>query len=65
MADSTIIAGSLIYSHIIPPLMGFIGVILICSGIMDRKTKYTIAGVALFMLAGLLPFLILPLVLGT
>jgi len=64
MADSTVIAGSLIYSHIIPPLMAFFGIILICSGIMDRKTKYTIVGIALFMLAGLLPFLILPFILG-
>jgi hypothetical protein len=56
--------GSLIYSHIFPPIAGFIGVILICSGIMDDNRKYTIVGVLTFLAAGLLPFLILPLVLG-
>jgi cytochrome c oxidase subunit IV len=56
---------ALIYSHIIPPIFGFIGVILITTGIMDRKTTYTLLGVVLFLAAGLLPFLILPAVLGS
>jgi hypothetical protein len=64
MADSVIIIGSLLYSHIIPILMAFIGVLLICSGIMDRKNTYTIVGVLLFLAAGIVPFLILPLILG-
>jgi hypothetical protein len=64
MAD-TVIFGSLLYSHIIPPVLAFIGVILLCSGIMDRKRNYTIAGIVFFFAAGLLPFLILPVVLGT
>ncbi|BDZ68147.1 hypothetical protein [Methanobacterium ferruginis] len=63
MAD-TVVFGSLLYSHIIPPVLAFIGVILLCSGIMDRKTNYAIAGIILFFAAGILPFLILPLVLG-
>jgi hypothetical protein len=57
--------GSLIYSHILPPIMAFIAVILICSGIMDRKTNYTIAGIVLFFAAGILPFLVLPMVIGS
>ncbi|MBI5458667.1 hypothetical protein [Methanobacterium sp.] len=64
MAD-TVIFGSLLYSHIIPPILAFIGVILLCSGIMDGKRNYAIAGVVLFFAAGLLPFLILPVILGT
>jgi hypothetical protein len=64
MAD-TVIFGSLLYSHIIPPILAFISVILLCSGIMDGKRNYAIAGVVLFFAAGLLPFLILPVILGT
>ncbi|MDO5834916.1 MAG: hypothetical protein Q4P17_00245 [Methanobacterium sp.] len=64
MAD-TVIFGSLLYSHIIPPVLAFIGIILLCSGIMDRKRNYTIAGIVLFFAAGLLPFLILPVILGS
>jgi hypothetical protein len=56
--------GSLLYSHIIPPILAFLGVILICNGIMDRDNRYTMAGVGLFLAAGILPFLILPLVIG-
>ena len=57
--------GTLIYSHILPGILAVIGIFLICNGIMDRKNNYTIIGVALFFLAGLLPFLILPFMLGT
>jgi len=56
---------ALIYSHIIPPILAFIGVVLIITGIMDRKTTYTLIGIVLFLAAGLLPFLILPAVLGS
>ena len=28
----------LLFSHIIPPIMALIGVLLLCMGIMDRKT---------------------------
>jgi cytochrome c oxidase subunit IV len=61
MAEPT----ALIYSHIIPPILAFTGVVLIISGVMDRKTTYTLAGILLFLAAGLLPFLILPAVLGS
>lgn len=60
----TVILGSLLYSHIIPPILAFVGVLLLCSGIMDRKMNYTLIGMALFFAAGILPFLILPAVLG-
>lgn len=64
MADGPLIMNSLIFSHIIPPILAFIGVILIATGIMDRKNRYTLMGVALFLAAGMLPFLILPFILG-
>ena len=60
----TPVSGFLIYSHVIPAILGFFGILLIANGIMDRKTQYTIGGVALFFAAGILPFLVLPLILG-
>ncbi|WP_337971953.1 hypothetical protein [Methanobacterium petrolearium] len=43
MAD-TVVIGSLIYSHVIPLTLAFIGVILLCSGIMDRKKILPLQG---------------------
>ncbi len=60
----TFISGYLIFSHILPPILGFFGIILIANGIMDRKREYTIGGIGLFFAAAILPFLILPVVLG-
>ncbi|AEG17511.1 hypothetical protein [Methanobacterium paludis] len=61
MVDSSVI----LYSHVIPPLIAFISILIICSGIMDKKTPYTILGILLFFAGGLLPFLVLPVVLGS
>jgi len=58
------VSGFLIYSHVLPGIIGFLGILLIANGIMDRKTHYTIGGVALFFAAGILPFLILQFILG-
>jgi len=63
MVDA-ISTGFLLYSHILPPLFGFAAVLLIASGIMDNKREYTLSGIVLFFAAGILPFLILPHVLG-
>lgn len=63
MAESPMV-GSLLYSHVIPIILAFIGVIFLATGIMDRKTIFTALGALLFLAAGLLPFLILPFVLG-
>lgn len=60
-----VFTGTLIYSHILPGILAFLGIILICNGIMDRKNTHTLIGVTLFFAAGLLPFLILPFMLGT
>jgi hypothetical protein len=64
MVETQFITGTLIYSHIIPALLGFLGVVFICSGIMDDKPTHAILGVILFFAAGVIPFLILTLVLG-
>ena len=54
----------LIFSHILPAVMGFFAVLLIASGVMDKKMEYMLGGVGLFFAAGILPFLILPFILG-
>ena len=64
MVDA-ISSGYMIYSYIIPPILGFLAILAIATGIMDKKLEYTIGGVGLFLAAGILPFLILPFVLGT
>lgn len=64
MAYSSLTMSSLLFSHIIPPILAFIGIILIATGIMDRKNRFTILGVALFLAAGITPFIILPFILG-
>jgi TctA family transporter len=56
MVNSSVI----IFSHIIPPIMAVISILLIIMGIMDKKNQYTLIGVVLFLVAGILPFLILP-----
>jgi len=57
------VSGFIIYSHVLPGIIGFLGILLIANGIMDRKIRYTIVGIALFLAAGIMPFLILPFIL--
>lgn len=64
MAYSPLVESSLIFSHIIPPLLAFVGIIAITSGIMGNNSRRTLLGVLLFLIAGLSPFVILPLLLG-
>lgn len=40
--------------------MGFIGILLMCTGIMDKNNQYTLAGIVIFFAAGVIPFFILP-----
>lgn len=54
-----VFTGTLLFSHIIPVLLGFTGVILLISGIMDDDSKLTRIGILLFVIAAILPFLIL------
>jgi hypothetical protein len=58
-------SGTLIFSHIIPAILGFLGVLLIISGIMDENRSYTLIGIILFFSAAILPFLILSLIIGS
>ncbi|TMS42490.1 MAG: hypothetical protein FGO69_04120 [Methanobacterium sp.] len=64
IAYSPLVISSLLFSHIIPPILAFIAMILIITGIMDSNNRRTLAGVLVFLIAGLSPFVILPLFLG-
>jgi predicted membrane channel-forming protein YqfA (hemolysin III family) len=64
IAYSPLVESSLIFSHIIPPILAFIGIIMITTGIMDSNNRQTLLGVLIFLIAGLSPFVILPLLLG-
>ncbi len=51
--------GTTIFSHIIPVMFGFFGIILISTGIMDDKKISFGAGITLFVVGCILPFLVL------
>jgi len=58
MATGTLI----IFSHIIPPVLGFFGFLLLIGGIMDDDEKVTHIGILLILIAAISPFLILSIV---
>lgn len=64
MAYSSLVESSLLFSHIIPPVLAFIGFIIITTGIMDSNNRQTLLGILIFLIAGLSPFVILPIFLG-
>ena len=52
-------AGITLFSHILPVRFGFFGVLLLISGTLDEnKYKFSI-GIVLFVLAAILPYIIL------
>jgi hypothetical protein len=51
--------GTLIFSHILPVILGFFGILLLISGVMDDEEQTTILGIGLFILAAVSPFIIL------
>lgn len=55
--------GTTIFSHIIPIIFGFFGVIMMASGVFDDKKTSLIIGAVLFVFGCLSPFLILGLML--
>ena len=54
-----VFTGTLIFSHILPVILGFIGVILMITGIMDNNNQLAKRGIILFIIAAVTPFLIL------
>lgn len=53
----------IIFSHILPLIIGFFSILLIINGIMDEQKHISILGIILFLVASIGPFLVLPLVL--
>ena len=49
----------IIFSHILPLIIGFLSILLIINGIMDEEKHITAAGIALFLLAAIGPFFVL------
>lgn len=51
----------IIFSHILPLIIGFFSILLMINGIMDEEKIITAIGIALFLVAAFGPFLVLPL----
>ncbi len=49
----------ILYSEIIPTILAIVGIYLIISGVLDDKKEFTIPGVVVFLLAVIIPFVIL------
>lgn len=49
----------IVYSEIIPTILAVMGIFFLCSGVLDHNRAYTTLGVFLFILAVVLPFIIL------
>ena len=48
-----------LYSEILPTILAIIGIYLIINGVLDDKREFSIAGVVVFLLAVIVPFVIL------
>ncbi|MDR2829773.1 MAG: hypothetical protein LBB45_01835 [Methanobrevibacter sp.] len=55
---------TMIFSHILPAILGFFGTILMINGIMDRHKNTAIIGVVIFIIAASSPFIILSIILN-
>ena len=53
----------IIFSHMLPLIIGFLSILLIINGIMDEQKHITVIGIALFLLASIGPFFVLRLLL--
>ncbi|WP_407393945.1 hypothetical protein [Methanobrevibacter sp.] len=53
------IIGTTIFSHILPVICGFFGIINIISGSLEEDKGKLILGVAFFVMACILPYVIL------
>lgn len=51
--------GTTIFSHVIPFILGLIGVLLITRGFMDDEKNSLIIGIVIFVIACINPFIIL------
>lgn len=53
------IVGTTIFSHILPVILGFFGLLLIISGSLDEDQPKLGLGIALFVIACIFPYVIL------
>ncbi|MDR0912704.1 MAG: hypothetical protein LBM96_08930 [Methanobrevibacter sp.] len=53
-------SGTLFFSHIIPVILGLIGILFLGNGIMQDEKKLTIIGIVLFLIGCFVPYIILP-----
>ena len=53
------LTGTTIFSHILPVIFGFFGVILIMSGILDDNNPKLAFGIVLFVVACAFPYVVL------
>ncbi len=51
--------GSTIFSHIVPVIFGFVGLMLIMSGIMDNNKPKWALGIVLFVIGCAFPYVVL------
>ncbi len=51
--------GTTIFSHILPVIFGFFGILLIISGALDEDKPKLGLGVALFVIACIFPYIVL------
>lgn len=51
--------GTTIFSHILPVIFGFFGLLLIISGSLDEDQPKLGLGIALFVMACIFPYLVL------
>lgn len=53
------LTGTTIFSHILPIIFGFFGIMLVMSGILDDNTPKLGLGVVLFVVACAFPYVVL------
>ncbi|WP_405285650.1 hypothetical protein [Methanobrevibacter sp.] len=53
------IVGTTLFSHILPVICGFFGIILIISGSLDNNKPKLGLGIVLFVIACIFPYIIL------
>ena len=49
----------IVYSEIIPTILSLVGIYLIINGVLGDKRDLSVAGVVVFLLAVIIPFVIL------
>ncbi|WP_432644885.1 hypothetical protein [Methanobrevibacter sp.] len=53
------IVGTTIFSHILPVIFGFFGIVMIISGSLEKSNSKLALGVILFIMACVFPYIIL------